>query len=211
VLEQITSSLADLDERKVLQLVGEELTAGQNPAKILQALQEGAREIGVRYEAGNYFISELVVGASILQSAIAVVTPHTSSGSSVKGEMVLGTIQGDIHDIGKTILSALLSAEGVKVHDLGVDVPPAKFVEKAKETHSSVIGISVLLSVASLNVREVVNELNNQGLRGKIKVIVGGAAATEELVKKFAVDAVTISAVEGVAKIKSLMETEAEH
>ena len=181
MLEQIKSSLADLDEKKVLQLVGEELAAGRDPAKILQALQEGAKEIGVRYEAGDYFVSELIVGASILQSAIAVVTPHTSNMSSVKGEIVLGTIQGDIHDIGKTILSALLSAEGIKVHDLGVDVPPAKFVEKAKETHSAVIGISVLFSVASLNVGEVVNELNNQGLRGKIKVIVGGAGATEEL------------------------------
>lgn len=211
MLEQITSSLADLDETKVLRLVGEELAAGENPAKILQALQEGAKEIGVRYEAGDYFVSELVVGASILQSAIAVVTPHISNVSNSKGEIVLGTIQGDIHDIGKTILSALLSAEGVKVHDLGVDVPPSKFVEKAKETHSTVIGISVLFSVASLNVREVVNELNNQGLKGKIKVIVGGAGATDELVKKFGVDAVTISAVEGVAKIKSMMETEAEH
>jgi len=211
MLQQISSSLADLDDKKVIQLVREELDEGQSPAKILEALQKGAMEIGVRYEAGNYFVSELVVGASILQSAIAMVTPHTEGTSDTKGQIVMGTIQGDIHDIGKTIVSSLLSAEGIKVHDLGVDVPPARFVEKAIETHSTVIGVSVLFSVAALNVREVVKQLDAQGLKGTIKVIVGGAGETTELVDRFGVDAVTISAIDGVAKIKSLMGTEADH
>jgi methylmalonyl-CoA mutase cobalamin-binding domain/chain len=164
-------------------------------------------EVGRLYEKGEYFISELVYAGELMKSAMEVLQPHLKvDQASSKASIVLGSALGDIHDIGKEIVKSLLVSAGFEVHDLGVDVPPKAFVDKAGEVNAEIIGISALLSTTTHAASEVVKLLKKAGLKGKVKVILGGAAVRDWMVKEFGVDAAVEDAVEGVKIIKSWVE-----
>jgi len=165
------------------------------------------QEVGSRFQQCQYFFSELIMAGETMKEALKNLKPLLeSSRTKAAGKIVIGTIQGDLHDIGKDIVSTLLFSAGFEVHDLGIDVPPAKFAEKAKETDANIVGVSALLSVTVPTVSEVAEALSQKGLRSKVKIIAGGAAMRPEYATKLGIDAAVNDAVEGVKIIKDWME-----
>jgi 5-methyltetrahydrofolate--homocysteine methyltransferase len=196
-------AIVNLEVGKIQYIVQEALGAGRSPMEILKELQEGMQEVGLRFQRGEYFFSELIMAGETMKEALKVLKPLLgSSRSDVAGKIVIGTIQGDLHDIGKDIVSTLLFSAGFEVHDLGIDVPPAKFVEEAEKAGASVIGVSALLSVTVPTVSEVAEALTQKGLRSKVKIIAGGAAMRPEYAEKLGIDEAVNDAVEGVEIIK---------
>ena len=165
-------------------------------------------EIGKKFEAGEYFLPQLVVAGEMFKKVSAMVEASFKSGVTTgdAGKIVLGTPKGDIHDLGKNIFGVLAKASGFAVYDLGVDVVPEAFIEKAEETGAAIIGMSSLLTTTYASIQEVVSLLNEKGLRDRTDVIIGGGATEKSLVEKLKVDAQTCDAYEGVRIIKSFME-----
>jgi methylmalonyl-CoA mutase cobalamin-binding domain/chain len=207
MLEKLGVSLVNLDEQNVNETCKKCLGQGVKPTEILEALKDGMDKIGEKFERGEYFLSELVMAGEIMKEAMATLNPYLKVETArAKGKIVLGTIVGDLHDIGKNIAKTFLLSAGFEVYDLGIDVPPLEFVKKAKEVGADVIGISALLSITVPVSAEVVKLLEREGLRKKVKVIVGGAATRKEHEKMFSVDATVNDAIEGIKIIKSWME-----
>jgi 5-methyltetrahydrofolate--homocysteine methyltransferase len=205
MLEDLESSLVNLDEKNVGRLVKKYLDQGVRAVEILKGLNRGMESVGQRFERGEYFLSDLIMAGEIMKQTMLQLNPHlTAEPSSVAGRVVMGTIQGDLHDIGKNIAKMLLESSGFQIYDLGIDVPVSEFVQKAKEVDAHVVGISALLSVTVPVSAEVVKLLRKEGL--KTKVIVGGAATRKGHEKMFGVNAAVNDAVEGVRIIKSWME-----
>lgn len=172
---QLKQKIVDLKEEETLNTVRQELEAGTDPMAILEALREGMVIVGKRYEEGEYFLPELIMAAEIFKQASEIAQPEPgSSGSESKGTIVFGTVRGDIHDIGKNLVIALLRSLGYEVLDLGVDVPPERFVAKLQETGSTVLGLSGLITTAYDGMKDTVEALVNAGLREGIKVMIGG-------------------------------------
>ncbi|MBS7634963.1 cobalamin-dependent protein [Candidatus Bathyarchaeota archaeon] len=206
VLDALRDALVEMDMVRVNDLVKEALSSGFDPMKIVEALRSGMDEVGRRFENGEYFISELVMSGEIMKRTLEILKPHLKAGSGSKGRIVLGTIIGDLHDIGKEIIKTLLISAGFEVYDLGVDVPPEKFVEKAKEIGAKIIGISALLSTSIVNTNEVIKKLREEELRDKVRVIVGGAAARPWMIEEYGLDAAVNDAVKGLEIVKRWMD-----
>ena len=207
ILPKIRSYIADLSEDDLITAIRDALKNGVDPYEILNSLRSGMEEVGRLYEKGEYFISELVYAGELMKSAMEILQPHMRvDQASSKASIVLGSALGDIHDIGKEIVKALLVSAGFEVHDLGVDVPPKAFVDKAREVDAKIIGISALLSTTTHAASEVVKLLGKAGLKGKVKVILGGAAVRDWMVKEFGVDAAVRDAMEGVKIVRSWVE-----
>lgn len=188
--DQITQELADLEEEAVLSLVRQGLEAGTDALTILDACREGMTRVGERYESGEYFVSDLMMAGEILKQAAKILGPALEgAAATTKGSVVIGTVQGDIHDIGKDLVASMLDVVGYDVHDLGVDVPPEKFVETLKETGATVLGLSGLLTIAFDTMKETVAAVDVAGLRPRVRVMIGGGPVTEEVRKYTGADA----------------------
>jgi len=184
--DELLTAMADLDEDKVLSLVEEMIRAGSTPLEILELCKKGVEIVGVRYSEGMYYLSDLIMSEEILRGVMRIVEPHIASGIPQHGSpIVMGTIEGDIHDLGKNIVVYLLRSYGFQVYDLGVDVSPQKFVKAISDTGASIVGISVLLSFCVGSVKKVVDLLQEAGLRDKVKVVIGGYPVNQ-LVKEYA-------------------------
>ncbi len=174
-VKELTEHLAHLDELMTLDLVKRELELGAKPLAILQALREGIILVGNGFEKGDYFLPDLIMAGEIFREAAEILHPALGeSRPKSKGNIVFGTVQGDIHDIGKDIVITILRAAGYDVHDLGVDVEPQRFVDKLRETGAAVLALSGLISTAYDSMKETVAALVNAGLRQRVKVIIGG-------------------------------------
>jgi len=183
--DQLRQAMAELDEDKVLSLVGEKIKLGSSAMEIVECCRQGVEEVGKKYSDGEYFLSDLVMSKQIFSGIMKIVEPYIpASQCNHRCSIVIGTIEGDIHDLGKDIMIYLLRSYGFKVYDLGIDVPPEKFVQAVNETGTSILGISVLLSFCVGSVKKVVELLEESGLREKVKIIVGGYQANP-LVKEF--------------------------
>ncbi|MHA1713526.1 MAG: cobalamin B12-binding domain-containing protein [Candidatus Ranarchaeia archaeon] len=209
---KLVSAVADLDEDNILQLVEKQLAEGVNPLEIIESLREGMRIVGDRFEKGEYFLTELVFGGDLLQHAVAIIKPHLKKGSSkAKGTIVIGTVKGDIHNIGKDLVATMLECEGYTVHNLGVDLPPEAFVDAAKKYNADIIGMSTLLTSGIPFMKKTVESLKAAGLIPKTKVILGGSVLygnVEGVLNEVGADAVATDAVDAVKKIKALMEAQ---
>lgn len=200
-------AIVNLELDKIQDTVRQALDSGLSPLDILKELQEGMQEVGSRFQQCQYFFSELIMAGETMKEALKILKPLLeSSRTKAVGKVVIGTIQGDLHDIGKDIVSTLLFSSGFEVHDLGIDVPPVKFAEKVKEADASIVGVSALLSVTVPTVSEVAEALSQKGLRSKVKIIAGGAAMRPEYAAKLGIDAAVNDAVEGVKIIKDWVE-----
>ena len=190
IVGKISESLAELREEETLQLVKEALDQGVDPTKILEeGLVAGIRFIGDRFEGFEYFLPDMMLGAEIMTACSNIVSKLIPKDESTrKSLVVLGTAAGDIHDIGKNLVSTFLMAGGFEVHDLGVDVPKEQFVEKATELNADIIGISSLMTTSMPAVEELMQHLEDSGIRPQFKVLVGGAHITEEYMKKIGAD-----------------------
>ncbi|MEM3407871.1 MAG: cobalamin-dependent protein [Candidatus Aenigmatarchaeota archaeon] len=206
ILKRITDGIVNLEYENVKKLINSALEKDIKPLEILEALRKGLEKVGEKFEKQEYFLSELIMAGEIMKDLLNTLKPYLFSGiTKVKGKIVLGTILGDLHDIGKDIIKTLLISSGFEVYDLGIDVPPEQFVKKAEEVHADIIGISALLSTTVPITAEVVKYLEEANLRKKVKVIIGGAAVRKEHIKKYGVDAAVNDAIEGLNIIKTWM------
>jgi len=186
----------------------EAIKAGVSALKLVNAMSSGMVEVGKLLESRVYFVAEVLVSAEAMSQALEVLKPYLSVEESKKyrGRVILGTVEGDIHDIGKGIVSTLLQTAGFEVYDLGVDVPAEKFIEKIREINPDILGLSSLLTTSLPEIKKIVEKLKAEGLRDKVKVIVGGAAVTKEFAEEAGVDVYCLDAVEGVEICKKYVE-----
>ncbi|MEW6555275.1 MAG: cobalamin-dependent protein [Actinomycetota bacterium] len=197
--EAIATMLAGLQEDEVLAEVRKVLDEGGDPLSLVEGLREGMSEVGRRFEDKEYFLSELIMSAEIFKEAIALIEPHLEAGAGpTRGSVVIGTVKGDIHDIGKNIVATLLRCEGYDVHDLGVDVAPEAFVGKLKDTGASLLALSGLLTLAFDSMKETVESLAEAGLRDRVKVIIGGGPVNGKVVEYSGADAFGVDAAHAV-------------
>ncbi|MCL4489124.1 MAG: corrinoid protein [Chloroflexi bacterium] len=188
--DNLVTAISDLEEEKTLKLVQEQLDRGTDPMTILANCREGMVAVGKRYEAGEYFVSDLIMAGELLKQTTRLLGPQLKGdGGSSRGKVVIGTVKGDIHDIGKDIVVSLLRAGGYEVTDLGVDTPPAKFVEAVKTSGASIVGLSGLLTISFDAMKTTVAELQAAGLRSQVKVMIGGGPTTEQVRQYVGADA----------------------
>jgi len=206
ILAAAKKSIMDYDVAKAEEIAKEGLAGGVDPvAMVEKGFVLGIVEVGDLFDAGEVYLPELILAADAMKAGTSICEAAFPKGTiREKKKVVMGTVEGDIHDIGKSIVVAFLTANGFEVYDLGRDAPPEKFAEKAKEVNADVIGASALLTTTMEMQRKVVAAVEEAGLKGKVKVIVGGAPASEEWAKKIGADAYGENATEAVVKIKKL-------
>jgi len=205
-IEKIKQLIVNLDIDEIGNAVKEELNNGTDPKKILQALTEGMNEVGRLYEQKEYYLTELVLAGETMKEAFAVLSPHLKQKTESKGTVIAATVKGDNHDIGKNILCSILMSAGFNVIDLGMDVHENKIVETVKNSDAKVVALSSLLTMTVEEISVVEKALRENGLRDKVKLIVGGAPLNMELAKKLGADDYADDAVEGVKHIEALMK-----
>ncbi len=189
--EPLKQALSNLEEEAVLKLVQERLTAGDGALDIMGDLREGMAQVGKRYETNEYYVSDLIMAGEVFKEAMALIgAKFTTDGGASRGTVVIGTVKGDIHDIGKDIVVSLLKAGNYNVVDLGVDVPAAKFVEAVQQSGAGVVGLSGLLTISFDSMKEAVSALSAAGLRSKVKVMIGGGPVTDQVREYAGADAI---------------------
>ncbi len=175
----------------VAELVGDALEKGIEPDKILlEGLSRGMEMVGEKYESGEYFIPDMLTAAEAVEAGMEVMEPHLvgKGESGGKGKIVLATVEKDLHDIGKNLVAIMLKGAGFSVTDLGIDVPAARIVEVAEEEGADIIGLSALLNTTMINMEDVVKELEQKGLRQKVKVMIGGAPTSDDFAREIGAD-----------------------
>jgi corrinoid protein of di/trimethylamine methyltransferase len=202
IFEQLKQSIVDQDEDAVLEAVNKALADGVDPKAIIdKGLLPGLNVIGEQFENEDIFLPELMQAALAFQAAMAILEPKIKEAGGEgqkKGKIVLGTVKGDLHSIGKNILKLLFETSGFEVWDLGIDVDLFKFVDKAKEVDADIIAMSALLTTTLVGQRDVIEALKDQGTRDKFKVIIGGGATTAEWAETIGADGWAGSAYEAV-------------
>lgn len=202
ILQKIKDCIVNLDFEGALENVRKALESKISPTEIIsESVVEGMNIVGEKFEKGEYFLSELIVAGEIGKEIVKLLNPYLRA-EEVKlkklGKIVIGTVRGDLHDIGKNIVAMMLETAGFEVIDLGTDVPPEKFVEAVKQYDANIVAMSALLTVTMPEMKIVIDKLKETGLRGKVKIIVGGAPVTEEYAKSIGADGYGETAVEGV-------------
>lgn len=199
-MEKIRDCVVNIQLGEVGGLVRDALKAGMPAYQVfMEGMANGMNIVGHKYETGEFFLTELLGAAQVVDEGMEVLAPLLQGGNFEHvGKVVLGTVQGDLHDIGKNIVKMLLNSAGFDVYDLDVDAPSAKFVEKAKETNTDVVAISSLLTTTMGEMKIVIEDLKKSGLRDRMKVLVGGAPITDEYAREIGADAAGKDAAHGV-------------
>jgi methanogenic corrinoid protein MtbC1 len=200
----LVEAIADMREEDALREANAMLDGGGDPQAVLEACRQGMSLVGQRFEDGQYFVPELILAGEMLKQISAVVKPKLAQSNSVKknGKVVLGTVQGDIHDIGKDIVSFMLDVNGFEVYDLGVDVAPETFVAKIKEVKPEVIALSGFLTLSYDSMKNTVDAIQAAGLRDSAKIIIGGGTVDEQIRAFAGADAFGKDAMAAVALAK---------
>ena len=200
ILEEIRVAIANIahvDELK--QKVEEALSLNIDPLKILDCVSKGLDEVGRKYESGEYFLMELILAGNLASEVTNMLRPYLKAKRKIsRGKVVIGTVEGDLHDIGKNIVISMLSSAGFEVIDLGVDVSAEKFIDAVKKEKPDILAMSCLLTVGLPHMREVIEKLKEEGLRDKVKVMVGGRPVTPEYAREIGADAYGADAVDAV-------------
>jgi len=213
LLEDVKQAVINFEFNDIDNIVKNAIKSDLKPGEVVEVLREGLKIVGDNYQDGTYFLSELYLASETMNRALNTLKPHLNprEGDASTGKAVIGSIQGDIHDFGKTIISSLLNAAGVEIYDIGIDVPPEKFVSEALRVDASIIGISALLSTTQPLSKEVVDILKVKGLRDKFKVILGGSGVDPvTAVERFGVDAAVNDGAKGIEIILSWIRRSAE-
>ncbi len=207
--EQLINAIADMDEEGAIALTKELLAAGAAPAAILDDCRAAMELVGSRFEHGEYFIPELILAGEMLKGVSAEVKPYLTAGQAeVKklGKVVIGTVKGDIHDIGKDIVVFMLDVNGFEVHDLGIDVPVQAFVDKIAAVKPQVVALSGFLTLAFDSMKETVAAIAAAGLRDGVKIMVGGGTVDEQVCRYAGADAFGADAMAAVTLAKGWTE-----
>ncbi|MGB8647818.1 MAG: cobalamin-dependent protein [Anaerolineae bacterium] len=206
---QLTTAFVELDERQVSQLISTALTAGAPPASIIEDMRSGMIEIGKRFAGGHYFLTELIMAADIFARAMSQIEPHLGGASASRaGDIVFATVQGDMHDIGKNIVVALLRAADFRVYDLGVDVSPDRIVKKLEESGAHLLGLSALLTTSFISMKETVEALKQAGIRDEVRVMIGGGPVDERVLRYVGADAFGRNPQDAIVIARQLMGLE---
>jgi methanogenic corrinoid protein MtbC1 len=199
--EKLVNAIADMREEEALKLVKEMVEGGSEPMGILESARAAMTIVGQRYDEGTYFLPELILAGEILNEITDVIKPKLAKLPTIErhGKVVIGTVKGDIHDIGKNIVTFMLDVNGFEVLDLGVDVSPEKFVETIRDAQPQVVGLSGFLTLAFDTMKETIDAIEAAGLRDGVKIMIGGGQVTEEVREYAGADAYGRDAVAGVS------------
>jgi methanogenic corrinoid protein MtbC1 len=202
--KKLVNAIADMKEGEAIKLAKEMVDGGSDPAEILGAAREAMGIVGQRYEEGTYFLPELILAGVMLNQIADIVKPQMAKAAEVKrhGKVLIGTVEGDIHDIGKDIVVFMLDVNGFEVLDLGIDVPAQKFVEAIKEFQPQVVGLSGFLTLAFDAMKDTVEAIKKAGQRDKVKIMIGGGQISDEIKKYTGADAYGKDAMAGVSLAK---------
>jgi methanogenic corrinoid protein MtbC1 len=203
-LDDLKNAMGDLDGDEVSRILGElTKSGGAEAGKALEACQEGMNIVGSKFETGEYFVADLIYAGEVMNEAATTLKPLLAGDSAEKlGKMVLATVKGDIHDIGKNIVKAIIEAGGIEVIDLGVDVAPKVIADTVKQNGATIVGLSGVLTLAIDSMRETVEVLKAEGLRDKVKVIIGGNPVNANYCALVGADAWSLNAAECVGICK---------
>lgn len=211
LFQAMSASVIEGEEEEAGALARRAIEAGIDPIETInQGFIPGIEHVGKQFSQGTMFLPELVMAGEAMKAAVAVLEPEMVKRGSQRaflGNVVLATVQGDIHDIGKTLVGTLLSSNGFQVFDLGVDVPLEAIIEKAQEVDADLIALSALLTTTMVNQRAVIRSLVEAGLRERFKVIVGGAPASSDWAKEIGADGFSSDAVGAVELARQLVQT----
>jgi methanogenic corrinoid protein MtbC1 len=199
--EKIKTAFLGMKRNVAIETVKEAIQLGADPLAVLKSCREAMEEVGKRFETGEFFLSELIYSAEVFKSISAILEPVLVSGregEASDGVIVFGTPLGDIHDLGKNLVVTMMRAQGLDVHDLGVNVPPERFLEEVQRTEAPVLAMSALITPAFVAMKEVIMLLEKKGIREKTFVIIGGGVTTEFARKEVGADAQTLDPVEAV-------------
>jgi corrinoid protein of di/trimethylamine methyltransferase len=209
IFQKMAQSILDGDSDAAIALAKQAINAGIDPLEaISNGFVLGVNQVGENFASGQAFLPELVMAGEAMKAAVSTLEPEMQKRGTARqilGKVVLATVEGDIHEIGKTLVGTMLSASGFQVYDLGVDVPAARIIEKVKEVDADLVGLSALLTTTMVKQKEVIDELDKQGLRKKVKVMVGGAPVTRDWVQKIEADGYSEDAIGAVGLAKNLV------
>jgi 5-methyltetrahydrofolate--homocysteine methyltransferase len=206
-LKQLHEAIINGDANAARSITQEALAEKTDPIRIVSEFMAPAMdEVGRRFECNEYFVPELLLSARAMKSAMELIRPLlVASGSKPVGRVVVGTVKGDLHDIGKNLVAALLEGGGFEVIDLGVNVAPDSFVNTAKEKEAQIVAMSALLTTTMLGMKTTIEAFRQAGMRDKVKVLVGGAPITQKYANEIGADGYGQSAVEAVAQARKVL------
>lgn len=206
IVNEVRDAFAELAGVEKIQDLTREGLNIVSPLEMLEGMREGLEVVGKKYEAGELWLSELIMAGIMSTEFTKILSPHLAAAMvHSKGKVVIGTVRGDVHDLGKNIVSMMLSSAGFQVTDLGVDVPAEKFANAVKEIEPDILGMSCLLTVGMPELRGVIAELEKQALRQKVKILVGGRSVTPEFAKDIQADGYGKDAVEAIRVATELL------
>ena len=207
MLEELKRAVLSGDDERAAELTKKALEEGIEPGKVLnEALIPAMEIVGREYEEGERYVPEMLISAEAMKAAMEVLRPRLmETGVRLKGKVVIGTVEGDLHDIGKNLVAMMLEGAGFEVIDLGVEVTAERFIQAVREHKPDVLGMSALLTTTMIHMPEVIEALKEAGLREEVKVIVGGAPVTQEYAEKIGADGYAPDAASAVAVVKKLL------
>jgi len=207
-IKMLFDSVISGEKTSVEKIVTELIHNGVDPTIILQdGLIAAMTEVGNRFECGDFFVPEMLVAARAMQGGLVILKPHLiEKGIKSISKVVIGTVKGDLHDIGKNLVAMMLEGAGFEIHDLGTDVSPDKFLAEVKNHQPEILGMSALLTTTMVNMKATIDALVEEGLRDKVKVIVGGAPVTQEYAMQIGADGYGSDASRAVNLVKSLVD-----
>jgi len=210
ILQKLSDSVIEGNSEAAKKWATEALNARLDPLEAIEnGLAKGLRDVGGKFERGEMFLMQLILSGEAMKAGVQILKPEIlKQQKELKGvgTILIGTVEGDIHDIGKSIVSAMLTADGFDVVDLGVDVPDQVFVEKTKEIKPRILGLSALMTTTRTKQKDVIDALQRAGLRDTVKVLVGGATVTPEWAEEIGADAYGDDAVDATKKARQLLE-----
>jgi methanogenic corrinoid protein MtbC1 len=206
---KLIDAMTNMRESEAIEIARSLVDNGEDPLKILDECTKAMEAVGKRFEAGEYFLPELMMAGEMLRQVSAMVKPKMKGERDLqkRGKVLIGTVEGDIHDIGKDIVTFLLSVNGFEVRDIGIDVQPSTFVEAIKDFKPQVVGMSGLLSLAYDSMKNTVQAIVDAGLRDKVKIMIGGGQMDETVMEYTGADAFGKDAMEGVNLAKQWIGT----
>ena len=212
IFAQLAQTVIDGETEECVRLITEGLERGMNPLEAVEkGLGKGIAKVGADFGSGVVFLPELTMAADVMKAGVALLDQEIEASGATRvaaGKMVIGTIKGDIHDIGKSVVAAVLQANGYDVVDIGIDVELETFLKAVVDNQANVLGMSTLLTLPLMEVGRVIERMDKEGMRNDVKVIVGGCPVTEQFAKEIGADAVGFDAQDAVVKVDGLLRVD---